>query len=32
MVAFAAEHFGVAEADIAFADGTVRIAKPGNRC
>jgi len=30
MVAFAAEHFGVAEADIAFADGTVRIAKPGS--
>lgn len=30
MVAFAAEHFGVAEADIALADGTVRIAKPGS--
>jgi len=30
MVAFAAEHFGVAPADIAFADGTVRIAKPGS--
>jgi xanthine dehydrogenase large subunit len=30
MVAYAAEHFGVAEADIAFADGTVRIAKPGS--
>ncbi len=30
MVAFAAEHFGVAEADIAFADGTVRIARPGS--
>jgi xanthine dehydrogenase large subunit len=30
MVAYAAEHFGVDEADIAFADGTVRIAKPGS--
>ena len=30
MVAYAADHFGVAEADIAFADGTVRIAKPGS--
>ena len=30
MVAYAAEHFGVAEADIAFADGTVRIARPGS--
>ncbi|WP_369408278.1 xanthine dehydrogenase molybdopterin binding subunit [Reyranella humidisoli] len=30
MVAYAAEHFGVAEADIEFADGTVRIAKPGS--
>jgi xanthine dehydrogenase large subunit len=30
MVAFAAEHFGVAEADIEFADGTVRIARPGS--
>jgi xanthine dehydrogenase large subunit len=30
MVAFAAEHFGVAQADIAFADGTVRIARPGS--
>ena len=30
MVAFAAGHFGVAADDIAFADGTVRIAKPGS--
>jgi xanthine dehydrogenase large subunit len=30
MVAFAAEHFGVAEADIEFADGNVRIARPGS--
>jgi len=30
MVAFAAEHFGVAPGDIAFADGTVRIARPGS--
>lgn len=30
MVAFAAEHFGAAPADIAFADGAVRIAKPGS--
>ena len=30
MVAFAAEHFGVAAADIEFADGNVRIAKPGS--
>jgi xanthine dehydrogenase large subunit len=30
MVAFAAEHFGAAPADIEFADGTVRIAKPGS--
>ncbi len=30
MVAFAAGHFGVAAGDIAFADGTVRIAKPGS--
>ena len=30
MVAFAAEHFGVAATDIEFADGNVRIAKPGS--
>ncbi|MCC8430894.1 xanthine dehydrogenase molybdopterin binding subunit [Reyranella aquatilis] len=30
MVAYAAEHFGVAETDIEFADGTVRIARPGS--
>jgi len=30
MVAFAAGHFGVAEADIEFADGAVRIARPGS--
>jgi xanthine dehydrogenase large subunit len=30
MVAFAAEHFGTAAADIEFADGNVRIAKPGS--
>ncbi|MFN4015444.1 MAG: xanthine dehydrogenase molybdopterin binding subunit [Reyranella sp.] len=30
MVAYAAEHFGVAEADIEFTDGTVRIARPGS--
>ncbi|MBY0324882.1 MAG: xanthine dehydrogenase molybdopterin binding subunit [Reyranella sp.] len=30
MVAFAAEHFGVAADDIEFADGNVRIAKPGS--
>ncbi|GEP57202.1 xanthine dehydrogenase molybdopterin binding subunit [Reyranella soli] len=30
MVAFAAEHFGVATDDIEFADGNVRIAKPGS--
>ncbi len=30
MVAYAAEHFGVAPADIEFADGNVRIAKPGS--
>ncbi|MBS0520956.1 MAG: xanthine dehydrogenase molybdopterin binding subunit [Proteobacteria bacterium] len=30
MVAFAAEQFGVAASDIEFADGTVRIAKPGS--
>ncbi len=30
MVAFAAEHFGVAAGDIEFADGNVRIAKPGS--
>ena len=30
MIAFAADHFGVAPADIAFADGAVRIAKPGS--
>ena len=30
MVAHAAGHFGVAEKDIEFADGNVRIAKPGS--
>ena len=30
VVAFAAEHFGAVPADIEFADGTVRIAKPGS--
>ena len=30
MVAFAAEQFGVAADDIEFADGNVRIAKPGS--
>ena len=30
MMAFAAEHFGAAESEIAFADDTVRIAKPGS--
>src|SRR5262249_44295789 len=30
MVAFAAEHFGVATSDIDFADNHVRIAKPGS--
>jgi xanthine dehydrogenase large subunit len=30
MVTFAAEHFGVAADDIEFADGNVRIAKPGS--
>jgi len=30
MTAYAAEHFGVAQDDIAFADGNVRIAKPGS--
>lgn len=30
MVAFAAGHFGVAPQDIAFVDGTVRIARPGS--
>ena len=30
MVAYAAEHFGVAPADIEFADNTVRIARPGS--
>ncbi len=30
MVGFAAEHFGVADTDIEFADGTVRIARPGS--
>lgn len=30
MVAFAAEHFGVAADDVEFADGNVRIAKPGS--
>ena len=30
MVAFAAQHFSAAESDIEFADGAVRIAKPGS--
>ena len=30
MIAFAAAHFGAAEGEIEFADGTVRIAKPGS--
>ena len=30
MIAFAAEHFGVEAGDIEFADGTIRIAKPGS--
>lgn len=30
MVAYAAEHFAVAEKDIEFADGNVRIARPGS--
>lgn len=30
MVAYASEHFGVAASDIEFADGTVRIARPGS--
>jgi xanthine dehydrogenase large subunit len=30
MIAFAAEHFGAAADDIEFADGNVRIAKPGS--
>jgi xanthine dehydrogenase large subunit len=30
MIAFAAEHFGAAPSEIAFADDTVRIAKPGS--
>ena len=30
MVTYAAEHFGVAPQDIAFVDGTVRIARPGS--
>ena len=30
MIAFAAEHFGAAPSDIEFADGAVRIAKPGS--
>jgi xanthine dehydrogenase large subunit len=30
MVTFAADHFGTAEKDIEFADGNVRIAKPGS--
>ncbi len=30
MIAFASEHFGAAESEIAFADGNVRIAKPGS--
>ncbi|MEI7871041.1 MAG: xanthine dehydrogenase molybdopterin binding subunit [Alphaproteobacteria bacterium] len=30
MIAFAAEHFSAAESDIEFADGNVRIAKPGS--
>ena len=30
MIAFASEHFGAAEREIEFADGNVRIAKPGS--
>lgn len=30
MIAYAAEHFGVAPSDIEFADGNVRIARPGS--
>ncbi|HTR85663.1 MAG TPA: xanthine dehydrogenase molybdopterin binding subunit [Reyranella sp.] len=30
MIAFAAQHFGAAEGEIEFADGNVRIAKPGS--
>jgi xanthine dehydrogenase large subunit len=30
MIAFAAEHFGAAPDDIEFADGNIRIAKPGS--
>jgi xanthine dehydrogenase large subunit len=30
MIAFAAEHFGVSESEIEFADNTVRIARPGS--
>ncbi|MFI5032468.1 MAG: xanthine dehydrogenase molybdopterin binding subunit [Reyranellales bacterium] len=30
MIVFAAEHFGVGEGEIEFADNTVRIAKPGS--
>ncbi len=30
MIAFASEHFGAAESEIEFADGAVRIAKPGS--
>lgn len=30
MIAYAAEHFGAAESEIEFADGGVRIAKPGS--
>ena len=30
MIGYAAEHFGTAPADIEFADGNVRIAKPGS--
>src|SRR5581483_3039575 len=30
MIGFAAEHFGVAPGDVEFADGNVRIAKPGS--
>ncbi|MBI3198328.1 MAG: xanthine dehydrogenase molybdopterin binding subunit [Rhodospirillales bacterium] len=30
MIAFASEHFGAAESEIEFADGNVRIAKPGS--
>ncbi|MGQ0583219.1 MAG: xanthine dehydrogenase molybdopterin binding subunit [Reyranella sp.] len=30
MIAFASEHFGAAESEIEFADGNIRIAKPGS--